>query len=129
MVWPRKVASFPTLPWRDTATDFSPAYARDELRYAVRLNLFLRPEQDTMTFRNNASQAALPIRSFSGFLPSNGVGGAGVNWNGQTWRFLPRGDEAPNFVDRFRTIHRPEQAKLLTINGAVSDRLSPLIRP
>ena len=62
-------------PWRDTATDFPPAYAQDELRYAVRLDLFLRPEQDTMTFRNNASQAALPIRSFSGFLPGNGVGG------------------------------------------------------
>ncbi len=76
-------------PWRDTATDFPPAYAQDELRYAVRLDLFLRPEQETMTFRNNASQTALPIRSFSGFLPGNGVGGAGVHWNGQTWRFLP----------------------------------------
>ena len=25
----------------------------------------------------------------SSFLPGNGVGGAGVHWNGQTWRFLP----------------------------------------
>ena len=25
-------------PWRDTATDFPPAYAQDELRYAVRLD-------------------------------------------------------------------------------------------
>src|ERR1700744_3281181 len=76
-------------PWRDTATDFPPSYAQDELRYAVRLDLFLRPEQQTMTFRNNASQTAMPIRSFSGFLPGNGVGGAGIHWNGQTWRFLP----------------------------------------
>jgi gluconate 2-dehydrogenase alpha chain len=76
-------------PWRDTATDFPPAYAQDELRYAVRLDLFLRPEQETLTFRNNMSQTALPIRNFSGFLPGNGVGGAGVHWNGQTWRFLP----------------------------------------
>jgi gluconate 2-dehydrogenase alpha chain len=76
-------------PWRDTATDFPPAYAQDELRYAVRLDLFLRPEQQTLTFRNNASQTAMPIRSFSGFLPGNGVGGAGIHWNGQTWRFLP----------------------------------------
>ena len=66
-------------PWRDTATDFPPAYAQDELRYAVRLDLFLRPDQQTMTFRNNASQTAMPIRSFSGFLPGNGVGGAGVH--------------------------------------------------
>ena len=35
------------------------------------------------------SQTALPIRSFVSFLPGNGVGGAGVHWNGQTWRFLP----------------------------------------
>jgi gluconate 2-dehydrogenase alpha chain len=76
-------------PWRDTATDFPPAYAQDELRYAVKLDLFLRPAQDTLTFRNNGTQTALPIRSFSGFLPGNGVGGAGVHWNGQTWRFLP----------------------------------------
>ena len=76
-------------PWRDTATDFPPAYAQDELRYAVRQDLFLRAGQQTMTFRNNPRQTALPIRNFSGFLPGNGVGGAGVHWNGQTWRFLP----------------------------------------
>ena len=76
-------------PWRDTATDFPPSYAPDELRYAIRLDLFLRPEQDTLTFRNNMSQTALPIRHFASFLPGNGVGGAGVHWNGQTWRFLP----------------------------------------
>src|SRR6195952_4192656 len=68
-------------PWRDTASDFPPSYAQDELRYAVRLDLFLRPEQETLTFRNNMSQTALPLR--------NGAGGAGVHWNGQTWRFLP----------------------------------------
>ena len=76
-------------PWRDTATDFPPAYAQDELRYAIRLDLFLRPDQETLTFRNNASQTALPIRSWASFLPGNGVGGAGIHWNGQTWRFLP----------------------------------------
>jgi choline dehydrogenase-like flavoprotein len=76
-------------PWRDTATDFPPAYAQDELRYAIRLDLFLRPDQETLTFRNNAGQTALPIRNFVSFLPGNGVGGAGIHWNGQTWRFLP----------------------------------------
>ena len=39
--------------------------------------------------RNNPSQTALPIRKWGSFLPGNGVGGAGVHWNGQTWRFLP----------------------------------------
>ena len=76
-------------PWRDTAADFNIGTAPDELRYAVRHDVFLRPRQETLTMRNNPSQTALPIRKWGSFLPGNGVGGAGVHWNGQTWRFLP----------------------------------------
>lgn len=76
-------------PWRDTATDFPPSYSPDELRYAVRHDLFVRPTQVTFTFRNNPSQTALPIRTWGAFLMPNGVGGAGVHWNAETWRFLP----------------------------------------
>ena len=76
-------------PWRDTATDFPTTYAQDELRYHIRHDLFLRPAQETMTFRNNAGQAALPIRTWGSFMPPNGVGGGGVHWNAETWRFLP----------------------------------------
>src|SRR5258708_19891138 len=76
-------------PWRDTATDFPPAYAQDELRYAVRLDLFLRPGQETLTFRNNESQTALPIRSFSGFLPGNGVGAPPFPSTPPTWPSFP----------------------------------------
>jgi gluconate 2-dehydrogenase alpha chain len=76
-------------PWRDTATAFNIGYAPDELRYAVRLDLFQRPAQSTMTFRNNNSQTALPIREFGSFIPGNGVGGAGVHWNGVVWRYNP----------------------------------------
>ena len=50
-------------PWRDTPTDFSPAYSPDELRYRIRHELFLRPAQMSLTFRNNASQTALPVRT------------------------------------------------------------------
>ena len=76
-------------PWRDTATAFNIGYAPDELRYAVRLDLFQRPAQNTLTFRNDDSQTALPIREFGSFIPGNGVGGAGVHWNGVVWRFNP----------------------------------------
>ena len=76
-------------PWRDTATAFNIGYAPDELRYAVRLDLFQRPAQSTLTFRNNDSQTALPIREFGSFIPGNGVGGAGVHWNGVVWRYNP----------------------------------------
>ena len=76
-------------PWRDTATAFNIGYAPDELRYAVRLDLFQRPAQNTLTFRNNDSQTALPMRQFGSFIPGNGVGGAGVHWNGVVWRYNP----------------------------------------
>jgi gluconate 2-dehydrogenase alpha chain len=76
-------------PWRDAPTDFPPTYMQDELRYRIRHELFLRPDQTTFTFRNNAHQTALPIRSWGAFMPPNGVGGGGVHWNGETWRFLP----------------------------------------
>ena len=76
-------------PWREAPTDFPPTYMPDELRYRVRHELFLRPDQTTFTFRNKMSQAALPIRSWGAFMPPNGVGGGGVHWNAETWRFLP----------------------------------------
>ncbi len=76
-------------PWRDTSTDYAPNYVQDELRYRIRHELFLRPDQTTFTFRNKMSETALPIRSWGAFMPPNGVGGGGVHWNGETWRFLP----------------------------------------
>ena len=76
-------------PWRDTATSFNIGYAPDELCYGVRLDLFQRPAQGTLTFRNSDRETALPIRQWGSFQPGNGVGGAGVHWGGQTWRHLP----------------------------------------
>jgi gluconate 2-dehydrogenase alpha chain len=75
--------------WRDTATDFSPAFIQDELRYRYRSHLFEEPDRETVTFRNSVSQTALPMRKLGSFLPGTGVGGSGIHWNGQTWRFLP----------------------------------------
>ncbi len=76
-------------PWRDTATDFPPLYAPDELRYRIRHDLFLRPAQTTFTFRDTDDQTALPIRTWGAFMLPNGVGGGGTHWNAETWRFLP----------------------------------------
>ncbi|HJS90454.1 MAG TPA: GMC family oxidoreductase [Steroidobacteraceae bacterium] len=76
-------------PWRAAATDYPPNYAQDELRYRIRHELFLQPAQTTFTFRNRMSERALPIRNWGAFMPPNGVGGGGVHWNAETWRFLP----------------------------------------
>src|SRR4029077_4966683 len=76
-------------PWRDTASDFLISYAQDEWGYRLQHQLFLRPAQTTVTFRNNANQTALPVRNWGAFMLGNGVGGAGVHWNAETFRFLP----------------------------------------
>lgn len=87
--------------YRDTVPDFSMPHIQDELRYAVRNGLFQEPARDTLTFRNAMDQTALPMRHLGSFLPGVGVGGAGIHWNGQTWRFLPQ-----DFVIRSHTEKR-----------------------
>src|SRR3954468_16998733 len=74
---------------RDTIPNFAAPMIHDELRFAIRHDLMQDASRETLTFRNNVDQTALPIRRWGSFLPGNGVGGAGVHWNGQTWRFLP----------------------------------------
>ena len=75
--------------WRDTPTDFATTFAQDELRYYWRHALFEPLAHETLTIRNKPSQAALPMRRLGSFLPGTNVGGSGVHWNGQVWRFLP----------------------------------------
>jgi gluconate 2-dehydrogenase alpha chain len=75
--------------WRDTANDFATTFDQDELRYMWRHHQFENVAHDTLTFRNRVDEVALPMRRLGSFLPGTGVGGAGVHWNGQVWRFLP----------------------------------------
>ena len=72
---------------RSTNPDFSIPLIRDELKFAVRHSLAQNPARDTLTFRNRQSETALPMRRLGSFLPGEGVGGAGVHWNGVTWRW------------------------------------------
>ena len=68
--------------------DFTLPSVRDELKYPVRLELFL----DTQRNRHHAACAVgdraadAPLGSF---LLGDGLGGAGTHWNGVTWRFAP----------------------------------------
>jgi gluconate 2-dehydrogenase alpha chain len=74
--------------FRNTNPDFLTPGVHDELAYAIRNKLFQNPARDALSFRNNVRETALPIRQFGSFLPGDGLGGAGVHWNGLTWRFL-----------------------------------------
>ncbi|MCU6184506.1 GMC family oxidoreductase [Citrobacter cronae] len=73
---------------RDTYPDFAYPRIADELTYGIRLKLFQNASKETVTVRHTQSDTALPYRRFGSFLPGDGVGGAGVHWNGMLWRPL-----------------------------------------
>lgn len=72
---------------RTTEKDFTVPNVRDELRYVSRNELMQSPEKETVTVRHDVSEEALPLRRLGSFLPGEGVGGAGVHWAGQSWRW------------------------------------------
>ena len=74
---------------RQTVPDFQSPTMHDELKYSIRHSLMQNPAVQTLSFRNFVGQDALPMRQLGSFLPGEGVGGAMVHWNGQTWRFQP----------------------------------------
>ncbi|WP_337065212.1 GMC family oxidoreductase [Rouxiella badensis] len=75
--------------WRDTSTDFPVAVDPDELRWHSRRQIMQPMSVETMTFRNNLSQDAAPVRNWSAFQFGWNVGGAGTHWAGMSWRFHP----------------------------------------
>src|SRR5215510_10786926 len=84
-----KVVGLERGPARDTVPDFQSPTIHDELRFAVRKALMQDNVKETVTVRNSSDQIALPMRRWIGFLPGTGLGGAAVQWNGQTYRFQP----------------------------------------
>ncbi|WP_029056757.1 GMC family oxidoreductase [Stappia stellulata] len=75
--------------WRHDTVSFGAPEEHDELKYARRKGHMLDTQVKTLSFRNNSSQTARPMRRLGSFLPGKGLGGAGIHWNGQLWRPLP----------------------------------------
>src|ERR1700734_497141 len=76
-------------PARDTSPDFEYPRIIDELKYGVRGDLWQPLAKETVTVRHNLDEVAQPYRKYGSFVLGNGVGGAGVHWNGQLWRASP----------------------------------------
>src|SRR5258705_13941594 len=74
---------------RTPREDFTIPSVRDDLKYAVRQELFQDTGMETVTLRHSPAETALPIRRLGSFLPGTGLGGAGGHWHGVPWRFLP----------------------------------------
>ncbi len=75
-------------PDRETVPDFEYPKVIDELKYGIRLGFMQKPKKSTLTIRRTLDEVAQPYRRLGSFLPGDGVGGAGIHWNGQTWRPL-----------------------------------------
>lgn len=98
---------------RDTDPDFVSVTKDDEVRYVRRNELMQDVTKETITFRNNTSQTALPMRRLGSFLPGDGVGGAGVHWAGITWRWMEWDHEAyTRTVDRYGKSIMPADMQL-----------------
>ncbi|MCA9839794.1 MAG: GMC family oxidoreductase [Trueperaceae bacterium] len=111
--------------YRQTDPDFQPPHIHDELRYHVRYDLMQNLSRETLSFRNHQEQTALPYRVLGSFLPGEGLGGAGVHWNGVCWRFLPY-----DFEIRSQTLARYGERKIpddmsLQDWGLTYDELEP----
>lgn len=76
-------------PARDTGTDFAYPRIADELKHGIRGDLWQPLARETVTCRHSPSDVAAPYRKYGSFILGNGVGGAGVHWNGQLWRASP----------------------------------------
>jgi gluconate 2-dehydrogenase alpha chain len=76
-------------PFRDTNPDFQYPRIVDELRHGIRGELWQPLAKETVTVRHNIEATAAPYRQYGSFVLGNGVGGAGVHWNGQLWRASP----------------------------------------
>lgn len=61
----------------------------DTLYHMLRTGLMFHLSKETWTWRPNPNAPSLPIRQFGSFHPGIGIGGAGVHWAAQTWRFYP----------------------------------------
>ncbi len=94
-----KVVALERGPMRDTVPHFQSPAIHDELRFSVRHGLMQDPSVQTLSVRNFVGQQALPMRQLGSFLPGDGVGGAMVHWNGQTWRFQPEWFRLRSWVD------------------------------
>ncbi len=72
----------------------------DEWRYALNYGLMQDLSKETVTFRNDRNMKALPMRKLGSFLMGDGVGGAGVHWNGMNIRFFPYDFEIKSMTEK-----------------------------
>ncbi|SDH00204.1 gluconate 2-dehydrogenase alpha chain [Planococcus glaciei] len=101
------------------------AIVHDEYRYAIRYELMQDLSRETVSFRNNRKQRALPMRQMGSFLLGEGLGGSGTHWNGQNWRFLPYDFEIKTMTDQKYGANKLPAEYTIQDWGITYDELEP----
>jgi gluconate 2-dehydrogenase alpha chain len=73
----------------DPQNEFVMPYTNDELKFDRHSDIFQNLSRETITFRNQMSETALPMRELGSFKPGEIVGGTAVHWGCNARRFLP----------------------------------------
>lgn len=81
------VVSIEQGPARWATPDFE--HNHDSLRYSIRKAMMVNLGRESWTWRPNPRLPSLPMRQYGAFHPGQGIGGAGIHWAAQTWRFYP----------------------------------------
>ncbi|KAB7706197.1 GMC family oxidoreductase [Bacillus aerolatus] len=97
----------------------------DEYRYAIRYELMQDTSRETVTFRNEAKERALPMRQLGSFLLGEGLGGSGVHWNGHNFRFLPYDFEIKTMTEKKYGKNKLGADYLIQDWGITYDELEP----
>ena len=110
---------------RATHPDFEYPRIIDELSYGIRGKLFQQLARETVTVRHAPGDTAVPYRQHGSFLLGDGVGGAGVHWNGHHWRALPADLKLrTTFEERYGKAFIPEGMTIQDF-GVSYDELEP----
>jgi gluconate 2-dehydrogenase alpha chain len=106
-----RVVSLEAGPQRWATPDFE--HNHDSLQYAVRRKMMFDLTKETWTWRPNPRMPSLPMRQYGSFHPGQGIGGAGIHWAAQTWRFYPSDYQyRTHHIERYGADKIPEGATI-----------------
>lgn len=101
------------------------SHNHDPLYHVVRTGLMYNLSKETWTWRPNPRAPSLPMRQYGSFHPGVGLGGAGVHWAAQTWRFYPTDFQyRSHHIERYGADRLPEGCTVQDW-GITYDELEP----
>lgn len=106
-----RIVSLEAGPQRWATPDFE--HNHDTLHFMIRKGMMWDIRRESWTWRPNPRMPSLPVRQFGSFHPGQGIGGAGIHWAAQTWRFYPSDMQyRTHHLERYGADRIPEGATI-----------------